>query len=114
MGHSRGMPTTNSQNSPQAAIETRGLTKRFGERTAVDGVDLHVPRGSAFGFLGPNGAGKTTMIRMLLGVTHASAAEMHMLGHPVPAERAIALQRVGAIVEDPRFHPYLSGRENLR
>ena len=49
----------------------RGLTKRFGERAAIDSVDLHVPRGSAFGFLGPNGAGKTTMIRMLLGLTHA-------------------------------------------
>jgi len=100
--------------SSQPAIETSGLTKRFGDRTAVDGVDLCVPRGSAFGFLGPNGAGKTTMIRMLLGLTHASAGQMRVLGHPVPAERGTALQRVGAIVEDPRFHPYLSGRENLR
>ncbi|HEY4426631.1 MAG TPA: ABC transporter ATP-binding protein [Solirubrobacteraceae bacterium] len=100
--------------SDAPAIETSGLTKRFGARTAVDGVDLHVPRGSAFGFLGPNGAGKTTMIRMLLGLTRASAGEMSLLGHPVPAERATALQRVGAIVEDPRFHPHLSGRENLR
>ena len=96
------------------AIETSGLTKRFGERTAVDGVELIVPRGSAFGFLGPNGAGKTTTIRMLLGLTRASAGQMRMLGHPVPAERATVLQRVGAIVEDPHFHPYLSGRENLR
>jgi ABC-2 type transport system ATP-binding protein len=100
--------------SSQPAIETSGLTKRFGDRTAVDGVDLCVPRGSAFGFLGPNGAGKTTMIRMLLGLTHASAGQMRVLGHPVPAERGTALQRVGAIVEDPRFHPHLSGRENLR
>jgi ABC-2 type transport system ATP-binding protein len=96
------------------AIETRGLTKRFGERTAIDGVDLHVPRGSAFGFLGPNGAGKMTMIRMLLGLTRASTGTMSLLGHPVPAERARALQSVGAIVEEPRFHPHLTGRENLR
>jgi ABC-2 type transport system ATP-binding protein len=96
------------------AIETKGLTKRFGERAAIDGVDLYVPRGSAFGFLGPNGAGKTTMIRMLLGLTHASAGTMSVLGHPVPAERGQALQRVGAIVEEPRFHPNLTGRENLR
>ena len=95
------------------AIETDGLTKRFGARNAVEGVDLQVPRGCAFGFLGPNGAGKTTLIRMLLGLTHASAGSMHVLGHPVPAERAEALARVGAIVEEPRFHPYLSGRENL-
>ncbi len=96
------------------AIETRGLTKRFGERTAVDGVDLQVPNGCAFGFLGPNGAGKTTMIRMLLGLTHSSAGSASLLGHPVPAERAQALRGVGAIVEEPRFHPQLTGRENLR
>jgi ABC-2 type transport system ATP-binding protein len=96
------------------AIETRGLTKRFGERAAIDGVDLLVPSGCAFGFLGPNGAGKTTMIRMLLGLTRASAGSMKLLGHPVPGERGIALRRVGAIVEEPRFHPYLSARENLR
>jgi len=73
-----------------------------------------VPRACAFGFLGPNGAGKTTMIRTLLGLTRASAGTMSILGHPVPAERAQALRRVGAIVEEPRFHPHLSGRENLR
>lgn len=97
----------------RAAVQTSGLTKRFGERTAIDQVDLHVPCGSAFGFLGPNGAGKTTMIRMLLGLTHASAGSMTLLGRPVPSERARALERVGAIVEEPRFHPNLSGRENL-
>jgi len=96
------------------AIETRGLTKRFGERAAIDGVDLSVPRGVAFGFLGPNGAGKTTLIRTLLGLTHASAGSMAMLGLPVPAQRAQALRRVGAIVEEPRFHLHLSGRQNLR
>jgi ABC-2 type transport system ATP-binding protein len=96
------------------AIETVGLTKRFGARAAVDGVELHVPSGCAFGFLGPNGAGKTTLIRMLLGLTRADAGSMRLLGHPVPDERALALRRVGAIVEEPRFHPYLTGRENLR
>ncbi len=96
------------------AVETTGLTKRFGSRAAIDSVDLQVPRGSAFGFLGPNGAGKTTMIRMLLGLTHASSGSMSVLGRPVPAERSKALARVGAIVEEPRFHPQLTGRENLR
>jgi ABC-2 type transport system ATP-binding protein len=105
-------PAAGGASSP--AIETRGLTKRFGARAAIDGVDLYVPRGCAFGFLGPNGAGKTTMIRMLLGLTHASAGTMRLLGLPVPAERSTALQRVGAIVEEPRFHSQLSGRENLR
>jgi ABC-2 type transport system ATP-binding protein len=108
VGHSRGMSTG------ETAIETTALTKRFGERTAIDAVDLRVPRGVAFGFLGPNGAGKTTMIRMLLGLTRASSGTMSLLGHPVPAERAHALAHVGAIVEEPRFHPHLSGRENLQ
>jgi ABC-2 type transport system ATP-binding protein len=94
-------------------VETHGLTKRFGSRVAVAGVDLRIPRGSAFGYLGPNGAGKTTLIRMLLGLTHASEGSMRLLGRPVPAERAEALARVGAIVEEPRFHPFLTGRENL-
>ncbi len=94
--------------SPEAAIETSGLTKRFGQRAAIDDVDLRVPRGSAFGFLGPNGAGKTTMIRTLLGLTRACAGSMTLLGYPVPAQRAQALARVGAIVEEPRFHAHLS------
>ncbi|MFZ2112374.1 MAG: ABC transporter ATP-binding protein [Solirubrobacteraceae bacterium] len=105
---------TSSVDAAPTAIQTAGLTKRFGERAAIDSVDLQVPRGSAFGFLGPNGAGKTTMIRMLLGLTHASSGSMSVLGYPVPSERAAALARVGAIVEEPRFHPQLSGRENLR
>jgi ABC-2 type transport system ATP-binding protein len=95
-------------------VETAGLTKRFGDRTVVRGVELRVPRGSAFGYLGPNGAGKTTLIRMLLGLTPATAGSMRLLGLPVPDDRARALARVGAIVEEPRFHPHLTGRENLR
>ena len=95
-------------------VETTGLTKRFGDRTVVRDVELRVPRGSAFGYLGPNGAGKTTLIRMLLGLTPATSGSMRLLGLPVPAERARALARVGAIVEEPRFHGHLSGRDNLR
>ena len=95
------------------AVEVSGLTKRFGARTAVDNVDLVVPRGSAFGYLGPNGAGKTTLIRALLGLTRADSGTMSLLGVPVPAERERALARVGAIVEGPRFHGHLTGRENL-
>jgi ABC-2 type transport system ATP-binding protein len=96
------------------ALETRELTKRFGNRLAVDGVDLRIPSGCAFGYLGPNGAGKTTLIRMLLGLTRPSAGSMRLLGRPLPARRAEALARTAAIVEEPRFHPYLTGRENLQ
>jgi len=110
-----GCMKTTSNHAIQSpyVVETAGLTKRFGERTVVRGVDLRVPRGSAFGYLGPNGAGKTTLIRMLLGLTPATAGSMKLLGHPVPAQRAQALARVGAIVEEPRFLGHLTGRENL-
>ena len=97
----------------ETVIETKALTKRFGARAAVDGVDLLVPAGVAFGFLGPNGAGKTTMIRTLLGLTQASSGEVSLLGLAQPAKRREALARVGAIVEEPKFHPHLTGRENL-
>jgi ABC-2 type transport system ATP-binding protein len=96
------------------AVETRGLTKRFGTNVAVDGVELRVPCGSTFGYLGPNGAGKTTLIRTLLGLTKANRGTMSLLGTPVPAERSKALTRVAAIVDEPRFHPHLTGRDNLR
>jgi ABC-2 type transport system ATP-binding protein len=95
-------------------IRTSGLSKRFGQRYAVDGVDLRVPTGCAYGLLGVNGAGKTTLIRMLLGLTRPSAGRMWLLGLPLPDQRSRALRRVGAIVEEPRFHPHLSGRDNLR
>jgi ABC-2 type transport system ATP-binding protein len=100
--------------SPSPAIETRGLGKAFGARTALAGVDLTVPRGVAFGFLGANGAGKTTLIRLLLGLARPTAGAMRILGHDLPGDRAAALARVGAIIEEPRFHPHLTGRENLR
>ena len=76
-------------------IETNALTKRFADRAVVEQVDLRVPRGCAFGYLGPNGAGKTTLIRMLLGLTDASAGTMRLLGRAVPAQREEALARVG-------------------
>ena len=95
------------------AVETRGLMKSFGTNVAVDNVDLRIPRGCAFGYLGPNGAGKTTLIRVLLGLTHADAGSMSLLGYPVPRHRDRALARVGAIVDEPRFHGHLTGRENL-
>jgi ABC-2 type transport system ATP-binding protein len=94
-------------------IETHGLVKRFGDRSAIAGVDLSVPAACAFAFLGPNGAGKTTLIRTLLGLTRATSGRMWLLGKPVPEQRASALARVGAIVEEPRFHSHLTGRENL-
>ena len=95
------------------AIQTQGLGKRFGARAALDSVDLEVPRGVAFGFLGANGAGKTTLIRLLLGLAQPTSGTMRLLGRDLPGGSAEALARVGAIIEEPRFHPHLTGRENL-
>src|ERR1700683_1521446 len=96
------------------AVETHGLTKRFGANVAVNAGELLVPRGCAFGYLGPNGAGKTTLIRVLLGLTHADSGTMSLLGYQVPKHRDVALARVGAIVDEPRFHGHLTGRQNLQ
>jgi len=94
------------------AVVTRGLTKRFGKRLAVDGLDLVIPAGSISGFVGQNGAGKTTTIRMLLGLIRPTAGRGTVLGHPLGRSRAY-LPRVGALIEGPTFYPALSGRENL-
>ena len=106
--------TTKHATDSMLAIETIGLTKHYGERVAVDAVNLIVPRGVVYGLLGHNGAGKTTLIRMLLGLTRCSAGQVRLLGRLLPEHRADALARVGALVEEPKFHPHLTGRENLR
>jgi ABC-2 type transport system ATP-binding protein len=90
-----------------------GLTKRFGQQVAVDGIAMRVPQGSVYGFLGPNGSGKTTTIRMLLGLVEPTAGRRSLLGLPMPHGAGDALPRVGSLVEGPAFHPYLSGRSNL-
>ena len=95
------------------AVETRGLSKRFGRQLAVDDLDLAVPRGSVFGFLGPNGSGKTTTIRILLGLAAASAGDVRVLGHDMPGSLSRVLPRVGALVEGPAAYPFLSGEANL-
>ncbi|MDO8106946.1 ABC transporter ATP-binding protein [Isoptericola sp. b441] len=96
------------------AVATEGLTKRFRSgQLAVDGIDLRVPHGAVYGFLGPNGSGKTTTIRMLLGLLRPTAGTASLLGQPMPQGAALALPRVGALVEGPAFHPYLSGWHNL-
>lgn len=103
-----------SSGTTDLAIETHGLTKRFGTRLAVNDVELRVPRGSVFGFLGPNGSGKTTTIRMLLGLASATSGEVSLLGRSMPSMLGTVLPLVGALVEGPGFYPYLSGVANLR
>jgi ABC-2 type transport system ATP-binding protein len=99
---------------PAVAARAIGLRKLFGCTVAVDGIDLEVPEGAVLGMLGPNGSGKTTLIRMLLGLTRPTAGAAELLGQPVPEGADRALPHVGSLVEGPGFHPFLSGRENLR
>jgi ABC-2 type transport system ATP-binding protein len=114
-GHA-GHPGLRDARDPAAPdaplVEVRGLTKRYGERTAVDGLDLTVDRGQVYGFLGPNGAGKTTTLRVLLGLVRPTSGRVTVLGHPPGHPDGLA--GVGALVETPGFWPYLSGRDNLR
>jgi ABC-2 type transport system ATP-binding protein len=94
-------------------IAVTGLTKRFGEVLAVDGLDFSVGAGDVCGLLGPNGAGKTTTLRVLVGLVFADAGDARLFGHPVRPSDA-ALQRVGVMIEESAFVPYLSGERNLR
>jgi ABC-type multidrug transport system ATPase subunit len=95
------------------AIETRGLSRRFGARLAVDAVSLTVPARSIYGFLGRNGAGKTTTIKLLLGLLRADAGSVRIDGIDLAADRLGAARRVGALLEAHGFYAHLSGRENL-
>jgi ABC-2 type transport system ATP-binding protein len=94
------------------ALRTRGLTKRYGARVAVEGLDLEVPTGVVAGFIGPNGAGKTTTMAMLLGLVRPTAGTGAVLGRPL-TDPSSYLGRVGALIEGPAFYPALSGRQNL-
>src|SRR5918994_1310021 len=96
----------------ETVVTTEHLTKRYGDRLAVDSVSLTVRRGEVYGFLGPNGAGKTTTLRILLGLVRASSGKAAVLGR-APGDPE-TLVRVGALIEEPAFYPYLSGRDNLR
>jgi ABC-2 type transport system ATP-binding protein len=96
----------------EIAVETNQLTRVYGERIAVDRLDLRIRQGEVYGFLGPNGAGKTTTLRMLLGlIAPTSGAAVVAGGSPGGPE---SLDQVGAMIEQPGFYPYLSGAENLR
>jgi len=94
------------------AIETHGLRKQFGAKTAVEDLTLTVRRGEVFGFLGPNGAGKTTSVKMLLGLVAPTAGEATVLGAPIGD--VAARTEIGFLPEHFRFHDWLTGREFLR
>jgi ABC-2 type transport system ATP-binding protein len=95
------------------ALSVKGLTKRYGDRAAVDRLDIELPSGVVAGFVGPNGSGKTTTMAMLLGLVRPTAGTGTVLGSPIDNPAAY-LPRVGAMIESPAFYPSLSGAENLR
>ncbi len=112
--HHRG----SAPSTAELAISARGLRKTYrnrkGRHVAVAGLDLDVPLGGVHGFLGPNGSGKTTTIRMLLGLIRADAGTMTIFGSEIPKHLPEVVDRVGAIVESPKFFPAFSGRKNLQ
>ncbi|WP_460799146.1 ABC transporter ATP-binding protein [Nocardioides pacificus] len=108
---------TSDVSAGDLVIETHQLRKEFrgraGRRVAVSDLNLAVPAGGVHGFLGPNGSGKTTTIRMLLGLASATSGSMRLFGTPVPQRLPSVIDRIGAVVESPKFAPGFSGRQNL-
>ena len=107
-----GGQATESPPPTPPPIEVRGLVKRYGELTAVGGVDLTVQTGDVYGYLGPNGAGKTTSLRMMLGLIRPTEGTVRLFGRD-PMESVRALEGVAGFVEAPTFYPYLNARKNL-
>lgn len=98
----------------ETILRTYDLTRCYGERIAVDKLNLEVRQGEIMGFLGPNGAGKTTSIRMILGLIAPTAGRVEVFGHDLATQSALLLPRIGALVETPALYLHLTGRENLR
>src|SRR3954468_17967978 len=106
-------PSPSSSSPSPLAIEAAGLVKRYGDKTALAGVDLDVPRGSVCGLLGPNGAGKTTAVRVLATLTEPDAGWARVAGHDVVAEPVAVRRSIGLAAQDATVDGLLTGRENL-
>ena len=94
-------------------IETRKLTKCYGEQTVVKEIDLHVRKGEIYGLLGRNGAGKTTLMKMILGLTPETSGEVELFGRKLRGQEKQIYPQIGAMIEAPGFYPNLTGTENL-
>jgi ABC-2 type transport system ATP-binding protein len=97
-----------------SVIECTKLSKRFRKLNAVDTLDLQINEGDVFGFLGPNGAGKSTTLRMMVGLIRPSKGSLKVFGYDCWKQHTKAMADVGAFIESPAFHGYLSGRDNLK
>jgi ABC-2 type transport system ATP-binding protein len=106
-------PHPGSREGGDIILRTAGLTKRFGKLEAVKDLNLELRRGEVFGFLGPNGAGKSTTVGMILGLVAPTAGQIELFGLKLSGNGWAMLRRVGAVIEEPAFYPYLSGWDNL-
>jgi ABC-2 type transport system ATP-binding protein len=102
------METTETQ-----VIHTRGLSKSYNGTKALNGLDLHVPKNTIFGFLGPNGAGKSTTIKMLLGLTRPSEGKAYVFGQDITQQSLAVRKRVGYLAQDPRYYEHMTARQTL-
>jgi len=100
--------------SQELVIETEGLTKTYGDHTVLKSLSLKVPKNSIFGFLGPNGAGKTTTIKLLLGLSNATAGGGKVFGNEIDGESIEIRKRVGYLAQDPVFYDHMTARQTLR
>jgi len=107
------MNETSTMQPPEKLVEVTGLTKKFGEHTAVNNLSFTVNRGDIYGFLGQNGAGKSTTIRMLLSLIRPTDGQISMMGHSLTTHRNAILRQVGAVIEKPDLYKYLSAYDNL-
>lgn len=94
-------------------IETRHLTKQYGEQKSVSDLNIHVRPGRIYGLLGRNGAGKTTTMKMLLGLTKATSGDIKVMGRDIEKYESKILPKIGSLIESPGFYPNLTGTENL-
>jgi ABC-2 type transport system ATP-binding protein len=106
-------PSPDFRDNSDVILRTVNLTKRFGKLTAVKDLNIELRRGEVFGFLGPNGAGKSTTVGMILGLIAPTAGRIELFGRNLHDDMWRSLRRVGAVIEEPAFYPYLSGRDNL-
>lgn len=97
----------------QAVLELKNVTKKYGQRLAVNDISLTVNAGEIYGFIGPNGAGKTTMIRLIVGLAGITSGEIKICGHSVKKDFENAIRNVGGIIENPELYGYLTGMQNL-
>ncbi len=94
-------------------ISTVGLTKKYNNFVSVNKLNIHIRKGTIYGFLGPNGAGKSTTMKMILGMARPTSGKFHVNGKVMPEDRIEILSNIGSFIESPAYYPNLTGRENL-